>query len=75
MYCTLLAQAQNSEEKQQIESEMIADPELTEYLKQLQGAEGEGRDASAASTKLTARDASESMDTSESTRVSTVVKF
>lgn len=72
LYCTLLAQAQSATERSQIESEMIADPELTEYLKQLQGDDEDGMDNSTSASRLTAKDATESMDTSESTRVSYV---
>ncbi|XP_067928050.1 U5 small nuclear ribonucleoprotein 200 kDa helicase-like [Watersipora subatra] len=69
LYCTLLAQSQNDEERQQIESDMIADPELTEYLKQLEGADGEGKGLGAAgSARLKSKDEGASMDTSESTR-------
>lgn len=71
LYCTLLAQAQNDSERQQIESEMISDPELTEYLRQLQGGENDSQNTSAApSARQQTRDASETMDTSESAKVS-----
>jgi len=48
---------------------MIADPELTEYLKQLQGAEEESKESQAKSAMFKAMDAGEAMDTSESARV------
>ena len=74
LYCTLLAQAQSATERSQIESEMIADPELTEYLKQLQGGDEEGMDTtSTPASRQAAREAAESMDTGESTKVNVVI--
>ena len=69
LYCTLLAQAQSSDEKAQIEGEMAADPDLADILKQLQGDDNDPAEVSQTEARSKGKGLAEALDNAESARV------